>query len=65
MTKNKIELLDLLHQVWELKENRHRSLAGFILLLYNTHKIFFLPTNQELIEMLNEEIEKSDNKKET
>ena len=59
MTKNKLELLDLLHQVWILKENKNKSLSGFIFSMYNKHRIFFLPTNQELIEMLKIEIENS------
>jgi hypothetical protein len=65
MTKNKLELLDLLHQVWILPCNKNKSLSGFIFSLYNTHRIFFLPTNQELIEMLNAEIEKSKKKNTT
>ncbi len=65
MTKNKKELLDLLLEVWELKENKKKSLSGFILLLYNTHRIFFLPTDQELIEMLKTEIETSEKKNTT
>ena len=61
-TINKKEILDLLLQVWELKENKKKSLAGFVLVLYNTHRIFFLPTDQDLIEMLNSDIQKSEKK---
>ena len=57
MTNNKRELLDLLLEVWELKEHKRKNLSSFIFSIYNKHRLFFLPTNDELIEMLDEEIE--------